>query len=180
MSCDLTSGRAKPCKDGIGGVKEILLCAFDDVTYGAVSAGAIADITSDTTFYRWAVTKNSASLAQNVQSSVENGTIFFEQVLTVNMAKQEASVTAELTNVLRNCLSIIVRDNNDNWHVMGLKRSAEATGGNIGTGAASGDLNGYNLVFTAEEIAPCPFGPNLSDATVVSALTGTVTISPAY
>lgn len=180
MACDLSSGRAKGCKDAIGGVKEILLCAFADVAYGAVTAGAISDITSDTTFYRWAVTKNSASLAQNIQSSVENGTLFFEQVLTVNMAKQEAAVTAELTNVLRNCLSIIVRDNNDNWHVIGLTRSVEATGGNIGTGAATGDLNGYNLVFTAEEAAPAPFGPDLSDAAVVSALTGTVIISPSY
>jgi hypothetical protein len=63
---------------------------------------------------------------------------------------------------------------------MGLKRSAEATGGNIGTGAATGDLNGYNLVFTAEEVAPCPFAPNLADSTVVSGLTGAVTINPPY
>jgi hypothetical protein len=180
MACDITAGRAYPCKDALGGIKEVLLCAYDDIVFGAVSAGAIADITSDTTLYRFVSAKNAGSLAQNIQSSVENGTVFFEQVLTIQMPKLEAAVNDNLHNVLKNRLVIIARDNNDNFHVIGYGRGAEVTGGNFGTGAASGDLNGYNIVFTAEEKAPAYFAPDLSNATVVAALTGAVTISPAY
>ena len=180
MACDISAGRAYPCKDAIGGIKEVLLCAYDDVVFGAVSSGAIADITSDTTFYRFVSAKNAGSLAQNIQSSVENGTVYFEQVVTWQMPKLEAVVNANLLNVLRNRLIIIVRDNNDNFHIVGYARGAEVTGGNFGTGQATGDLSGYNLVFTAEEAAPAYFAPDLSNATVVAALTGTVTISPTY
>jgi hypothetical protein len=68
MACDISAGRAYPCKDAIGGIKEVLLCAYDDIVFGAVSSGAIADITSNTTLYRFVSAKNAGSLAQNIQS----------------------------------------------------------------------------------------------------------------
>ena len=40
---------------------------------------------------------------------------------------------------------------------MGHTTGAEATGGTVGTGTAKGDLNGYQLQFTAEEAIPAPF-----------------------
>ena len=175
MACDLTSGRAYPCKDAIGGIKEVLWCALSDVEYSAIASGAVADIPSTTTFFRWELSKNSGSFQQNIQSSVENGTIYYEQVLTIQTPKLSATDSEELAKVLQNRLSIIVRDNNDNFHVMGYSTGAEATGGNFGTGTAKGDLNGYNIVFTAEEKLPAPFAPDM-----VSSAPATVTISPAY
>ena len=83
MACDLTSGRAYPCKDAFGGIKEVLWCALSDVEYSAIASGAVADIPSTTTFFRWELSKNSGSFQQNIQSSVENGTIYYEQVLTI-------------------------------------------------------------------------------------------------
>lgn len=173
--CDLTTGRLFPCKDAIGGIKEVLWCALDDVTYAAIASGAVADITSTTTFYRWELSKNSGSFQQNVQSSVENGTIYYEQVLTIQTPKLSALDSEELAKVLQNRLSIIVRDNNDNFHIMGYSTGAEVTGGNFGTGTAKGDLNGYNIVFTAEEKLPAPFAPNME-----TAAPATTTVSPAY
>ena len=180
MSCDLTSGRAFPCKDAIGGIKEILLIEQSGVDYGAVSNGAVADITSTTEFLRYEIARNSGVLAQNVESSIENGTIFFNQELTVVLPKLAAADNAELHKVLKNRLSVIARDNNDNFHILGFAGGVEVSGGNFGTGQAKGDVNGYTLTFSGEEVAPAPFGPDLTDATVVSALTGTVTISPQY
>lgn len=175
MACDLTTGRIYPCKDAIGGIKEVLWCVLDDVTYDAISGGAVADITSTTTFFRWELSKNSGSFQQNVQSSVENGTIYYEQVLTIQTPKLSALDNEELAKVLKNRLSIIVRDNNDNFHIMGYDTGAEVTGGNFGTGTAKGDLNGYNIVFTAEEKLPAPFAPNME-----TAAPATTTVSPAY
>ena len=106
MACDLAAGRSLPCKDGLGGIKEVLWCVLDDVTYGAISAGAVADITSTTTFYRWVLTRNSGSLQQNIVSSIENGTVYYEQVLTIQTPVLDAAVSAELANVNKNRLSI--------------------------------------------------------------------------
>ena len=53
--------------------------------------------------------------------------------------------------------SVIVQDVNDNYFAMGSTAGSEASGGTIGTGTAKGDLNGYQLQFTAEEALPAPF-----------------------
>ena len=61
MACDLTTGNAFPCKDAIGGIKDIVWCVLDDAKYGAIAAGAVADTTAAMTMYRIEVTKNSGS-----------------------------------------------------------------------------------------------------------------------
>lgn len=180
MACDLTTGQLIPCREVAGGIKEILICKHSDIAFDTPVSGAVTDITTSTTLYRWELTKNTGSLVQTPSGSVENGTLYFEQVLTAVIPKLSASINAEIHNVLKNRLCVIVKDVNDNYHVMGLKHGVEATGGSIGTGTARADLYGYNLTFTGEELEPAPFAPDLSDSTVVSGLSGTVTISPEY
>lgn len=180
MACELAAGRAFPCKDAIGGIKEVLWVKEGSIDYDPISAGAVSDMAGTFTLYRWALTKNSGSFQQEITSSVENGTIFFTQTLTIQTPKLEAAVSAELYKVLQSRLQVIVRDNNDNFHIMGYSRGVEVTGGSFGTGTAPGDLNGYNIVFTAEEAAPAPHTIDFTNSTTVGALTATVTISPAY
>jgi len=180
MACDLGAGRAYPCKDAIGGIKAVIWCVLDDAKYAAIAAGAVADTTAIMTMYRWELSKNSGSFAQNVKSSIENGTVYFEQVLTIQTPKLSAVDNDELAEVLKNRLSIVVQDNNDNFHIMGYATGAEVTGGNFGTGTAKGDLNGYNLVFTAEEKQPAPFFIDLSSSTARGALAFAITITPDF
>ena len=180
MACVLTKGRDFECKSEIGGIKEILWCPLSSVQFDAISGGAITDITSTTTFYRWPINRNSGSFNQTPQSSTENGSLFFLQELVGQIHKMTAIDNEEMYLAMQQRLCIIVRDNNDNWHVMGIDRGAEASGGGINTGQATGDLSGYIVQFNAEEKRPAPFGVDLSDSAVVAALTGTVTIDPPY
>jgi len=175
MSCDLAQGRAFPCKDAIGGIVEVLFSAYGTTTYSAITTGATSITADPITLFRYELTRNSGSFQQTVTSSVENGTVFYEQVLTIQFPKLEAAVNDELKDLLKNRLAITVRDTNDNFHVMGYEFGAEVTGGTIGTGTAKGDVNGYNLVFTAQEKVPAPFNDNL-----ITAKPAPVTISPAY
>ena len=175
MSCDLAAGRAFPCKDAIGSIVEVLFSKASATTYSAINTGVTTITTDPLVLYRYELTRNSGSFQQTVTSSVENGTVFYEQVLTIQFPKIEAGVNDEIFDLLKNRLAITVRDTNDNFHVMGYEYGAEVTGGTIGTGTAKGDLNGYNLVFTAQEKQPAPFNDNL----VTGAPSG-VTISPAY
>ena len=180
MACDLAAGRAYPCKDAIGGIRDVVWIAHSAAKFGNAAAGAVTDTTATMAMFRWELSKNSGSFQQEVTSSVENGTVYFTQTLTIQTPKLSAADSAELRDVLKNRLSIIVRDNNDNFHIMGFGFGAEVTGGNFGTGTAKGDLNGYNLVFTAEEQQPAPFFINLTDSTARGALTGAISITPDY
>jgi hypothetical protein len=180
MACDLAAGRAFPCKDAIGGIKDIVWCVLDDAKWGAISAGAVADTTAAMTMFRFELTKNSGSFQQEISSSIENGTVYFTQTLTIQTPVMTAAITAELHNAMKNRMAIVVRDNNDNFHIMGYSCGAEVSGGNFGTGTAKGDLSGYNLVFTAEEKVPAPFFIDMTDSTARGALTGAITLTPDY
>ena len=49
---------------------------------------------------------------------------------------------------------VAVEDYNGNFFLVGLEHGAEVTGGSIATGAAMGDLSGYNLTVVGQETAP--------------------------
>ncbi len=158
MACSITiNGRAFPCKDKIGGIKKVWIAQLGDVSWNAVSSGEIDDASAAVTFRSFELTKNSGSFQQTVTASVENGTVFFSQVLELTLPNLSAGDNAELYDLMKSRLSVIVQDNNDNYLIMGHTTGAESTGGTVGTGTAKGDLNGYQLQFTAEEAIPAPF-----------------------
>lgn len=157
MACTLTiNGRAFPCKDKIGGIKRVWIKAFNASDWGSITAGVIAAASSIEVF-GFELTKNSGSFQQTVTASVENGTVFYSQVLELTMPNLVAADNVEIADLLKNRLFVIVQDNNDNYFLMGHTTGAEATGGTVGTGTAKGDLNGYQIQLTAEEVIPAPF-----------------------
>jgi hypothetical protein len=145
------------------------MAAFTDAMWDAVVAGEIPDSAAALTLKDYVSPKNSSSLTQTVNASVENGTVFYTQVLSLVLNKPVAADITEVQNLAKGRLAIVVQDNNDNYFVLGHTRGAELTGGSIATGTALGDLNGYTLEFTGEEAIPAPFldstGANLTFTT---------------
>lgn len=167
MACGLTiTGRAFPCKDGIGGIKKVWIAEFGDITWGAISAGAVTTCEETTpAIYEFEINKNSGSFAQTVNASPDNGTVFYTQTLSFTMPKLVAGDTQEVHDLMTGRLSIVVQDNNDNYLIMGHATGADSSGGGIGTGAAKGDLNGYELEFVSEEAQPAP---HLTDLAILN------------
>ena len=172
MACSITiSVRSFPCKDKIGGIKRVYIAPFDASEWGSITSGVIAgagaagDGVTAVDFYAFELTKNSGSFQQTVTASVENGTVFFSQVVELTMPNLGATDNTEIYDLLKSRLSVIVVDNNDNYILMGHTTGAEATGGTVGTGTAKGDLNGYQIQLTAEEAIPAPFVSS-SDANI--------------
>ena len=149
------------------------MAAFADGLWDAVVAGEIPDSAAALTLKDYVSPKNSSSLTQTVNASVENGTVFYTQVLSLVLNKPVAADITEVQNLAKGRLAIVVQDNNDNYFVLGHTRGAELTGGSIATGTAPGDLNGYTLEFTGEEAIPAPF----LDLATAQAPTGSVTFT---
>lgn len=155
--CDLAAGRAFPCKDAIGGIKDVYFIALGDASFGDNNAGTVSNIGAAMTMYRYELLKNTGSFVQTISDTMANGGLFYTQVLTIQFPKLDAFTNDELNDLLKNRLAIVIRDSNNNTHIMGYNDGAEATGGSLNTGAAKGDMQGYELIFTAEEAQPAPF-----------------------
>jgi len=157
MPCSLTlTGRAFPCNKGLGGIRRIWVKVFDADDFPQPTAGAISDASQAAVFYGYDLAKNSGNLTQTINSSIENGTLFYDQALEVVLTSLVAADTAEFDAMLKTRLSILVEDNNGEYLLMGLDRGVEASGGSIATGTANGDLSGYTFNLTAQEALPCP------------------------
>ena len=159
MACDLTLGRKEPCKDVVGGIKAVYFVDFGDfssIAYDSTDTDVIDTLGSTLTCRQYDV-KGNSSFEQNITSSRENGTTFFEQTLNLTLHKLTKEDNKELKLMSYGRPHIIVEDYNLNLFVMGLEHGADVSGGTIVTGAAMGDLNGYTLTFTAMEKVPANF-----------------------
>lgn len=163
MSCYISSGLQLGCSDGIGGIKKIYVVggATGDITGVTYQAGLdtnpITGFTcaSGTTVYGFELKRNTSSLAQNVTKSFENGTIYFEQVLTAVFYKYDQDKRNQLKVLSQNDqIQIIAVDQNDVQYYLGQTNGMYLSGGNAGTGTAYGDRNGFELTFTGQEPVP--------------------------
>ena len=152
MACDLTGGRLKPCKDAVGGVRKIHFVDFGDL--GAVTVGSNDEITdfAGTFNYHTYDVKGNSSLETNIQTSLENGTTFFEQVLNVTLHKLTKEDNKELKLMAYGRPHVFVETFDGSVLCVGREHGAEVTGGTAVTGTAMGDLQGYTLTLTANEI----------------------------
>ena len=163
MACTLTiTGRAFPCKDKIGGIKRVWIKQFETTDWGTITEGEIS-AGQEITVFGFEITKNAGSFQQAVNASVENGTVFYSQVLELSLPNLVAGDNEKVADILKSRLTVIVQDVNDNYFAMGHTTGAEATGGTVGTGTAKGDFNGYQLQLTAEEAIPAPFVDTVND-----------------
>ena len=159
MSCYISSGVQLGCSDGIGGIKKIYVVggggAVTGYTYDTDGAITGATSTTGTTLYGFELKRNTSSLAQNVQKNFENGTIFFEQVLTAILYRYSQEKRDQLKVLSQNdYIQIIAIDQNDVQYMLGQVNGMYLSGGSAATGTAFGDRNGFELIFTGQEHEP--------------------------
>jgi len=178
MACDLSLGRKEPCKDVVGGIRAVYFTDFGDLGTVTETDDEITDLSGTFTAFKYEV-KGNSSFEQNITSSRENGTTFFEQTLNLTLHKLSKEDNKELKLLAYGRPHVAVEDYNGNVFVMGLQHGADVSGGTIVTGAAMGDLSGYTLTLSAMEVKPANFvaSPTSSDPYAgMSSATVTVTV----
>jgi hypothetical protein len=159
MACDIAVGRLEPCKDSVGGINAVYFVNYGDlgaITYDTTDTDVIDSVAGTPSAYKFDVRGNS-TYTENIQSSRENGTTMFEQVLELSLKKltKEDHKTIKLLSFGRP--HVIIEDNNGNLLLAGLEHGADVTGGTVVTGGAMGDMSGYTLSFTGMEKVPANF-----------------------
>lgn len=165
MACTIGSGRTEPCKDVVGGLKNVYIINFEASNYAVtenstdtaanMSVPRIAEVgsVSNVQAYRFQL-KGNSSYTENLQASRENGTLAFEQVLELQLKKLTKESHKEIKALSFGRPHIIVEDYNGNLFLAGREHGMEVTGGTIATGTAMTDMSGYTLTFTGMERKP--------------------------
>ena len=153
MACNLTQNMTLDCTDGIGGVKEVLFIEYDNVTAITEASGVVTTLTVSTgkQFRRYAMPKETSFFTETLNKNIQNGSLFYQQELTIVLNKMQANTRNEIQLLAKNRLITIVLDQNGKYWLLGKVNAMEATSGDGGTGTATGDRNGYTRVFTGME-----------------------------
>jgi len=184
MACDITSGRIEQCKDSVSGIKSIYIVNYDKLNSDSVDYSTatdeedvietwapIEDVALN--LYKFELKSNSNSFTTAINSSRDNGTTFFTQTLVANFKRQDAVTTKQIKLLSWGRPRIIIRSMTDQFFLMGLDQGADVSAGEISTGAALGDFNGYSLTFTAEEELPANFIDVSTEASLKTAFATT-------
>ena len=159
MSCDLTLGRKEVCKDSVGGLNAVYFVNFGDMgalTYDATNTDVIDAVAGTPDAFKYEL-KGASTFTQNINSSREAGTTFFEQVLELTFKKLTPKDHKELKLLSFARPHVIVEDNNGNFFLAGLEHGCDVTGGTIVTGGAMADASAYTITLTGMERVPANF-----------------------
>lgn len=170
MACAITLGRIEPCKDSLGGLRNVYFINENiaaNYMYRETAPGVYA---VDTDFsevidyvnfveklYKFELKSNENVYDQEIVSSRENGTTFFRQTLTIKLKKQDIATHNAVKTLAYAKPRILVENNEGQFFLVGLLRGCDLTAGSINNGAALGDFSGYSLTFQAEELLPSQF-----------------------
>lgn len=152
MACNLTKGRLLDCKDSVGGIRTILLMEVSN--YTPTYTSDVLTAVSTATAYRYDLPKATGLYSEGITVSSENGTVFYEDTLTIKLHRLDNDMRDELKLIAQNRLVIFVLDNNNNQWCFGEVNGAELTAGTAATGTQLGDAYGYDLTFMSQEREP--------------------------
>jgi hypothetical protein len=156
MSCALTQGYSLDCKDNAGGVKNIWIANFSNVSGVTASAGIITAIAkaNNGRFWKYEQYRNTSEAFEDITGDPIAGTVFYAQTVNIALRKMQASVRNEIKLLASALTVMVVQDANDKYWYYGETGGMDLNTGKISTGKAFADKNGYDLTFTGAEASP--------------------------
>ena len=160
-TCDITSGFSLGCRDNTGGITNLYILSGSITSVTDASEGLISGITGSGEFYKFELFRQTSDFTENITSTPENGTVFYEQTVNAVFFKLQSSTRNQVKVLAQNPdLKMIVETNNGSvdgvgrYWLLGEDRGMQLLSGTGATGTAFGDLNGYTLTFTGQEPNP--------------------------
>ena len=153
MACSqVLNGIAADCQTNVGGVREVYIANYSDVTAIEVddSSNMIKTITmADTAkFKKYAFKKNTSSMTSTLNVDPANGVNFVQTDLSLVFAKQETVKRMEIAKLSLGELRVIVLDANGKYWFLGQEEFVSATAGTAETGVNRTDGNKYSITLT--------------------------------
>jgi hypothetical protein len=155
MSCSVTSGITIDCRDDIGGIKKIFIGSSEidliNSNTTASDANGVLTAVPSATVYEFEVRPEKCSLRANINSSPENGTVFYEQTLSFVIEELDSADQEQLELLAKGRPFVVAFTNNDDLILLGAVNGMDVSGGSAESGTGFGDFSGYNIEMRGRE-----------------------------
>jgi len=155
MACDLTAGRAKACKQGLGGLGKLYLFNFVEDPFTVVAGVATAINPLLTTVFEYELEGDGNNVSESLVPDRNTGTSVNTQTSTFVLKKIDATTSAQMNLLAYGFPMAVVKDRNGIYHTIGIDDGIDFTVVQS-TGGAKAELNGYTLtgVSTTGSLSP--------------------------
>lgn len=167
----ITSGlNGTSCTANPGGVSEIYLVNFDDITTVTLTGGtvsAILDSGVTASFFPYTFRRNVASVAEDLTKDLTTGSSFYTQTGVIVLDKIEKTKRDELSLLDTALVMYIAKHTNGSFWLYGSTDGAYVSTNTSTTGTAKADQNGYTVTLIAEEsVRAYPVDPAIIPALI--------------
>jgi hypothetical protein len=155
-SCQITSTICKGCRDNVGGIKAAYIVAGCITGTTTDANGKILTVgATGGTVYEFQVEKNTSVFVETITPSLENGTIFYQQDLTLVFFKLQQAIRNQLRLLGQNTnLKVFVETNDGSYWFLGEDFGMYLSAGSGESGTTFGDRNGYSITLQGLEKEP--------------------------
>lgn len=155
-SCYTTSSICKGCRDNVGGIKAAYVIAGCVTGVTENGTGEILTVgATGGTVYEFQVEKNTSNFIETITPSLENGTVFYQQDLTLVFFKLQQAIRNQLRLLAQNTnLKVFVETNDGSIFYLGEDFGMFLSAGTGESGTAFGDRNGYSITLQGLEKEP--------------------------
>ena len=155
-NCLTTSSICKGCRDNVGGIKSAYVIAGCVTGTTENGDGEILTVgATGGTVYQFQVEKNTSNFIETITPSLENGTVFYQQDLTLVFFKLQQAIRNQLRLLAQNTnLKVFVETNDGSIFYLGEDFGMYLSAGTAESGTAFGDRNGYSITLQGLEKDP--------------------------
>lgn len=178
MACDITKGKGLlACKDAVSGLKAVYIANFDEYTFTTSSTDAghlLTNLGDLDVVYKFELKNSGNTFTQDITSSRDNGTTFFNQTLNFVLTKLSAEMEFQIKMLAWGRPQIFVEANSGQFFLMGKEHGCEISGNSQIQGTMD-SLNGYTLIAVGMEKDPIWYLTG-SASTALGALVATASV----
>jgi hypothetical protein len=154
MSCEMTSGyNDRTCTNGKGGIKSVLLFPLGAISGAVVSATnelTALTVTGETFLYK--LKSNLSSYTAPIKVDKNNGTLWYEQSLSMILASDSKELRSEIHLLAQNEVVCLVENADGSIVALGLGEGLQVADANEYTsGVLKSDRRGHVIVLNGME-----------------------------
>ena len=152
-ACDMTAGyNDRTCTNGKGGIKSVLIFPLDNLANSAITANEITTLTVTGETFRYKLKSNLSSFTAPVKVNKDNGTLFYEESLSMILASDTKELRAQLHLLAQNLVVALVENADGSIVALGFGEGLQVADANEYTsGVLKGDRKGHVIVLNGME-----------------------------
>ena len=158
MSCEMTSGyNDRTCTNGKGGIKSVLLFPLGNIATSNITLNEVTTLTVTGETFLYKLKSNLSSYTAPIKVNKDNGTLFYEQSLSMILASDNKELRSEIHLLAQNEVVCLVENADGSIVALGFGEGLQIADANEYTsGVLKGDRKGHVLVLNGMENEEVP------------------------